>query len=164
LYLNKLLAMQVPINYRSWKGGEQKERALVDSGATENFLDFHTVTRWHLGTQQLEMPRQVFDVDRTENQLGKVTKYCTLRITCGDMDQLQTFYVTNLGTDRVILGYPWLEAFNPQLDWKNGTLASPNFPIYLETQWYQTISRAARHHPSLRNPRAQEQVLKDLSK
>ena len=135
--------MQVPINYRSWKGGERKECALVDSGATKNFLDFRMVTRWHLGTQQLEMPHQVFNVDGTENQLGKVTKYCTLRITCGDMDQLQTFYVTNLGTDRVILGYPWLEAFNPQLDWKNGTLVSPNFPIYLETQWYQIISRAA---------------------
>jgi hypothetical protein len=83
---------------------------------------------------------RVFNVDGTENQLGQVTKYCTLRITCGDMDQLQTFYVTNLGKDRVILGYPWLEAFNPQLDWKNGTIASPNFSIYLKTQWYQTIS------------------------
>ena len=80
------------------------------------------------------------------------------------MDQLQTFYVTNLGTDRIILGYPWLEAFNPQLDWKNGTIASPTFPIYLETQWYQTISQAAWHHPSLQNPQAREQVLKDLSK
>ena len=136
----------------------------MDSGATKNFLDFRTVTRWRLGTQQLEMPRQVFNVDGTENQLGQVTKYCTLRITCGDMDQLQMFYVTNLGTDRVILGYPWLEAFNPQLDWKNGTIASSNFPIYLETQWYQTISWAARHHPSLTNPQAREQVLKDLSK
>ena len=95
--------MQVPVNYRSWKGREWKECALVDSRATENFLDFRMVTRWRLGTQQLEMPRQVFNVDGTENQLGQVTKYCTLRITCGDMDQLQMFYVTNLGTDRVIL-------------------------------------------------------------
>ena len=74
------------------------------------------VTRWHLSTQQLKVPCQVFNVDGTENQLGQVTKYCTLRISYGDMDQLQTFYVTNLGMDRVILGYPWLEAFNPQLD------------------------------------------------
>jgi hypothetical protein len=48
--------MQVPINYQSWKGGEQKERALMDSGATKNFLNFCTVMRWCLGTQQLKMP------------------------------------------------------------------------------------------------------------
>jgi hypothetical protein len=100
------------------------------------------VTRWCLGTHQLKVPHQVFNVDGTKNQLGQVTKYCTLRISCRGMDQLQTFYVTNLGTDRVILGYPWLEVFNPQLDWKNRTIVSPNFPIYLKTQWYQTISQA----------------------
>jgi hypothetical protein len=35
---------------------------------------------------------------------------------------MQTFFIMNLGKDRVILGYPWLEYFNPQLNWKTGVL------------------------------------------
>jgi hypothetical protein len=30
---------------------------------------------------------------------------------------MQQFYVTNLGSDKMILGYLWLYAFNPDIDW-----------------------------------------------
>src|SRR5579863_8757070 len=32
------------------------------------------------------------------------------------------FYVTTLGQDRAILGFPFLQRFNPQIDWKTGTI------------------------------------------
>ena len=34
----------------------------------------------------------------------------------------QTFYVSDLGEDRAILGYPFLYDFNPKPDWKKGKL------------------------------------------
>jgi hypothetical protein len=33
---------------------------------------------------------------------------------------LQKFYITDLGFDRVLLGYPWLSEFNPRINWKRG--------------------------------------------
>jgi hypothetical protein len=106
--------MEVLISYTSWNGGtKNNEHTLVDSSTTENFLDFHMITRWWLPTQKLQNPRQIFNVDGTENKLGRVEKFCCLNVGVGSNQQLQTFFITNLGKDQVILGYPWLEHFNP---------------------------------------------------
>ena len=32
---------------------------------------------------------------------------------------MQQFYIMNLGSNRIILGYPCLYAFNPDIDWPN---------------------------------------------
>ena len=34
----------------------------------------------------------------------------------------QEVHVTNLGKHRLILGLPWLRTWNPEVDWKQGTL------------------------------------------
>ena len=34
--------------------------------------------------------------------------------------RLQRFYITDLGFDRILLGYPWLSSYNPQINWKEG--------------------------------------------
>jgi hypothetical protein len=61
-------------------------------------------------------------VDGTENQGGIISKSCVLRVQQGEQQIAQWFYVTNLGQDRVILGYPWLQEFNPEIDWEEGRL------------------------------------------
>jgi hypothetical protein len=38
--------------------------------------------------------------------------------------------VTNLGGDQIILGYPWLWEFNPEVDWEEGQL--PREKVVLE--------------------------------
>jgi hypothetical protein len=145
LYLNSISAMEVPIIYASWNGGTKNdERALVDSGATENFLDFRMVTRWQLPTQRLQNPRQIFNVDRTENRLGRVDKFCRLNVGVGSNRQMQTFFITNLGKDRIILGYPWLEHFNPQLNWKAGVLETGQQVKLEMAPWRKAAEEAAR--------------------
>ena len=44
-----------------------EETALLDTGATENFIDHATVTRLRLGTKKLAVPRPVYNVDNTPN-------------------------------------------------------------------------------------------------
>ena len=39
------------------------------------------------------------------------------------------FYLTNLGKDCFILGYPFLWEFNPRIDWKTGQLLEGNIEI-----------------------------------
>jgi hypothetical protein len=42
------------------------------------------------------------------------------------------FYITNLGEDRTLLGFPWFAAFNPDIDWMKGTM--DNLPIHIYSQ------------------------------
>ena len=60
------------------------------------------------------------NVDRTENKAGAVTKVCILDVQYQKGQQLQRFYVTDLGFNWVLLGYPWLHEFNPHINWKEG--------------------------------------------
>jgi hypothetical protein len=35
----------------------------------------------------------------------------------------------NLGDNRILLGYPWLEEFNPNIDWKVGAMKGPQIEL-----------------------------------
>src|SRR5712691_4239691 len=119
--------------------GQAEENALLDSGATENFVDFATVCRHRLGTKKLIVPRPVYNVDGTPNIHGTITQTCELRVKQGNKEAKQTFYVTNLGKDRFILGYPWFRAFTPEIDWANAELKGPK--VGIETTHYATMER-----------------------
>jgi hypothetical protein len=57
-----------------------------------------------------------------ENKAGMVKEACILKVQHEGNQQLQRFYITDLGFDRILLGYPWLSTFNPRIDWKTGTV------------------------------------------
>src|SRR4029077_19546134 len=109
--------------------GKAEELALLDTGATENFLDHTTVTRLRLGTKRMPVPRIIYNVDGTLNRSGTITQYCDLLVSQGDKKVRQRFYVTNRGSNRFILGSPWFKAFKPQINWDNDTLLGPQIKI-----------------------------------
>jgi hypothetical protein len=39
------------------------------------------------------------------------------------------FYVTNLGKDHFIFGYPWCQDFQPNIDWENSYLKGPKIKV-----------------------------------
>jgi len=43
----------------------------------------------------------------------------------GHKKERQRFFVSNLGKDRFILGYPWCRSFVPDIDWENAKLRGP---------------------------------------
>ncbi len=43
------------------------------------------------------------------------------------------FLITNLGKDKVILGYPWLTAFEPIIHWKDATLDKECQPVIISS-------------------------------
>ena len=43
------------------------------------------------------------------------------------------FLVTDLGEDEIVLGYPWLVAFKPNINWKNAVLAEEMQPLVSKT-------------------------------
>jgi hypothetical protein len=119
MYTSTVNALKISITFRH-QHVTVAGKALIDSGTTENFIDYRTAVRWRLNTKDLWRPRKVYNVDGTENQGGIISKSCVLRVWRGEQQIAQWFYVTNLGQDRVILGYPWLWEFNPDINWEEG--------------------------------------------
>ena len=66
-----------------------------------------------------------------ENQGGQIKELCILNILQGKKEAAQPFFITNLGEDRLILGYLWLKEFNPTIDWMKGIVKG--LPIKLGT-------------------------------
>jgi hypothetical protein len=107
LYINKHNSIKLPFSLYTYRG-KAEETALVDSGATENFVDYKTVARLRLGTKKLEQVRPIINIDGTSNQAGDIMHYCDLLVTRGQQTGRERFFVTNLGKDRFIFGYLWL--------------------------------------------------------
>jgi len=117
-----------------------EESALLDLEATENFIDHATVARLQLGTKKLNLQRPVYNVDGTMNRHRTITHACDLMVKQGNKKIQQRFYVSNLGKDRFILGYPWFWAFNPDIDWVEARLKGPG--IKMETIRHEVMEKA----------------------
>jgi hypothetical protein len=128
------------------------EKALLDSGATENFIDKTTWQQLGIGCKELERPITVTNVDRTENKKGKIMHYCWLCIQKETRNKLQRFFITDLGQDWIILGYPFLYYFNLPIDWIAGRIRGAS--IQLQSPRYKYVQRtilqmqmeAIKHH------------------
>jgi hypothetical protein len=128
MYSKKTDSITIDVSVYMWHK-KTKTEALLDSGATHNFIDSRAITVLGLGTQNLPQVLQVNNVDGTVNQAGSITQYCNLWIKQGDKTVKLGFYIANLGHDRVILGHPWFKAFNPVIDWSTNQLQGDNLII-----------------------------------
>jgi len=56
------------------------KKALLDSGATENFLDENVWKQLQIRSFKLVKPLTLYNVDGTENGKGKIEAFCWLKI------------------------------------------------------------------------------------
>jgi hypothetical protein len=77
MYINKHNSIKLLFSLYTYRG-KAEETALIDSGATENFVDYKTMARLHLGTKKLEQVCPIINIDGTSNQAGDITHYCDL--------------------------------------------------------------------------------------
>ncbi len=73
--------------------------SLLDSGATENFLNLDYAKWLKLPIKRLPFPRKLFNVDGTENKAGQLQFYTDLAIrtgsTCYEPYSIFTFHLSN---------------------------------------------------------------------
>ena len=90
--------------------------ALLDSGATENFMSLDYAKHLHLPIKTLKEPRKLFNVDGTPNKAGDLKYYTDLGTRTGTSTRTLRYFLSDLGDSRVILGYPWFTAAEPKIN------------------------------------------------
>ena len=126
--------MTISLTVKMWHK-TTKLKALLDCGATHNFIDPRTIKTLAMGTNLLKQLLIVHNIDGTVNQGGTITSYCNLWVRRGTQVEKLGFYVANLGRDQLILGYPWFKKFNPDFNWKSNSLEGD--AIEIDTAGYQ---------------------------
>jgi hypothetical protein len=90
--------------------------ALVDSGATENFLNL-TYAKWlRLPIKRLKNPWKLYNVNGTENKARELCYYTDLEMRMGTVATKLWFFLSDLGEHKAILGYPWFATVQPNID------------------------------------------------
>ncbi len=110
-----------------------EREVLVDSGATDNFISKNLLHRLKIGYLLVENPIKIWNVDGTHNQDGAISHFTDLQMHTGTKTKTLRFLITNLGKDEVILGYPWLTAFEPMIHWKDATLDKECQPVVISS-------------------------------
>ena len=109
------------------------KQALVDSGATNNFMSPAFARKMGLGMKKLDNPRKIFNIDDTENKSGSITHYLDLDVLTKGIHHEMRFLVADLGREELLLGYPWLATFEPSLHWRTATIHEKILPIVISS-------------------------------
>ena len=87
----------------------------------------------HMLIQCLKEPRKLFNVDGTPNRSGELQFFTDLQVQTGSQQTTLQFFLSNLGENKVILGYPWFTAFQPKINWKQGWIDHGQLPVILRS-------------------------------
>jgi len=105
--------------------------ALLDSGATKNFMNLAYAKWLKLPIQTLRYPRPLFNVDGSTNKQGDLKFYSDLVVRTGTTRKNMRFFLSDLGNHQLILGYPWFAAYQPKVDWARGWIDVSQLPIVI---------------------------------
>jgi predicted aspartyl protease len=72
-------------------------KALVDSGATNNFIHPNFVKRMGIGQRELDKPKNIYNIDDTTNKAGQITHDLNLTVTTGGKSKEMRFLITDIG-------------------------------------------------------------------
>ncbi len=106
---------------------------LANSGATDNFICQQLLKRLQISYIPVQNPIKIWNVNGTHNQGGTITHYTNLQVQMGTESKILHFLITNLGWDKVILGYPWFTTFEPKIQWREATLEEEFQPVVVTT-------------------------------
>jgi len=94
-------------------GNEHNTTALVDSGASENFIDKAYAEASGIPMQQKATPRRVLTVDGSEITGGPVTHDAQVHLTINHHEEDIRLHCITIGNAPIILGLPWLKLHDP---------------------------------------------------
>ena len=143
VYITRYQSMHVPVSIRTCYF-MAKKKALVDSGATDNFIHPTFAKRLGLAMTPLEKPKRIYNIDNTSNKAGSITHSLKLKVATKGVEKVMRFLVTNIGHKDILLGYPWLATFEPKFGWKDTVIKMKALPIIISVMFGLHLSQTRR--------------------
>jgi len=103
-------------------------KALLDSGATGNFIDKDFVHTKGISTQNIFCPIPVFNMDGSPNEARQISKVVDMVLRYKTYSERMLLAVSNLGKQSMILGYTWLKDYNLEVNWQTGEVQMNRCP------------------------------------
>ena len=91
---------------------------LLDSSAMRMFIDWKMAAKYRFRLQKLERPIMVRNVDGTNNSVGAITHQVEANVYYKGHVERMRMDMCDLEKTDVILGMPWLQAYNPEINWE----------------------------------------------
>jgi hypothetical protein len=123
---NKSICIPITLRENKKDGEPVKLEALLDSGAGGLFIDAIFAKQNKFTLHDLPEPLNAYNVDGTLNKKGTVMLYVKADLQINERIKPIQLYVTGLGKQKVILGFPWLRDENPNIDWRTGKIQWKN--------------------------------------
>ena len=86
-----------------------------------------------VGTQAFEKPKKIFNIDNMENKSGSITHFIDLKVQTKGVVKDMQFLIVDIGTENLLLGYPWLATFEPGFKWQPAIMDVINFPVIISS-------------------------------
>ena len=145
LYIRRLSVLKLDFVFQTISKTAD-ETALINSGATENFIDIEVWKALNIGWFRLTKTIPVHNVDGSINKNGNIDSYVWLKVKLGGQERNMKFYLTSIGKECFILGYPFLETFNPRINWKTGSMGGK---VQIQTLSFRKAQRKLREFQKL---------------
>ena len=71
-----------------------------------------------IGKLILQKPQTIWNIDGMHNKARTIKYFVDLQVRVRSKIEEMKFLVTDLREDEIVLGYPWLAAFQPKINWK----------------------------------------------
>ena len=108
----------LPVSLKNSSDSVIETFALIDSGATANFINESFVSENGFSVSSLEIPRKLKVVDGRSISSGDVKNSVSSDMSIGlNHKEKITLYVAQIGRFPLILGIPWLKIHAPQICW-----------------------------------------------
>ena len=114
--------------------------ALLDSGATLNFINERLASTLRLPTQSCSSVQVSLADGRI---LTHATRFLNLPLSIAGLPQSHTFLLAPIGIHSMILSMAWLETVNPDIDWKLKSVKS-----CLDTTLEPAAPTLSQSHPN----------------
>jgi len=72
--------------------------------------------------RKLDTPRNIHNIDGTANRAGRITEVVDLVTQHHGVNITHVFFIADIGPDDFILGYPFLKASAPVVNWVDAKL------------------------------------------
>ncbi|MCW2743447.1 MAG: hypothetical protein JWR45_3869, partial [Blastococcus sp.] len=91
--------------------------ALIDCGATTNFVDSSFVSKFAIPTQSIDSPIRINLGDGTQRTTAAITH--PVRVQLGEQQERLQLVICPLSGCDLVLGMPWLVERNPSINWRS---------------------------------------------